>query len=86
MLLITSLTYIIIIIYLFVLTTLFFTFHIDINEIIFLIFNFETFFKRYSRLSKIILHSKFKEISLFLALEFNKYRILKITYFQLRKL
>ena len=44
-LLITSLIYTIIMIYLFVLTTLFSTFYIDIKEIIFLIFNSETFLK-----------------------------------------
>ena len=86
MLLITSLIYIIIIIYLFMLTTLFFTFRIDIKKIIFLIFNSETFFKRYARSLSVISHSKLKEISLSFASRFDKYRILKITYFQLRKL
>ena len=49
-----SLIYIIIMIYLFMQTTLFLTPHIDINEIIFLIFNLKTFFKKYARSSKII--------------------------------
>ena len=84
--LITSLTYIIIITYLFVLTTLFFIPRINMSEIIFLIFNSKTFFKKYARLSRIISHSKFEEISFFLVLKFDEYRTLKITYFQLWKL
>ena len=86
MLLITSLTYTIIMTYLFVLTTLFFTPRIDIKKIIFLIFNSETFFKRYARLLNVISYSKFEEISFSFASKFDEYRILKITYFQLRKL
>ena len=68
------------------LTILFFIFRIDMNEIIFLIFNLKTFFKKYSRLLRIISYSKFGEISFSFVLEFDKYRVLKITYFQLRKL
>ena len=85
-LLITSLIYTIIMTYLFVLTTLFFTFRIDIREVIFLIFNSKTFFKRYIRLSSVISHSKFEKISFSFPLKFDEYRILKIIYFPLRKL
>ena len=81
MLLITSLIYAIIIIYLFVLITLFLTSRIDMKEIIFLIFKSKTFFKKYARSSSVISHLELKKISLFFALRFDKYRILKITYF-----
>ena len=81
MLLITLLTYTIIITYLVVLTTLFPTSYIDIKKIIFLIFSSETFFKRYARSLNVISHSKSKEISFSFALRFDEYRILKITYF-----
>ena len=83
-LLIISLTYIIIITYLFVLTVLFLTPYIDMRETIFLIFNLKTFFKKYARSSSVTSHSKSKKISFFSALRFGEYRILKITYFQLR--
>ena len=86
MLLIISLTNTIIMTYLFVLTILLFTPRIDMRKTIFLIFNSKTFFKRYARSLNVISHSKFGEISLFSALKFDEYRILKITYFQLRKL
>ena len=52
-------------IYLFLLTTLFFTSRIDIRKIIFLIFNLKTFFKKYARLLSVISHFKFEKISLF---------------------
>ena len=68
------------------LTTLFFTSYIDIREIIFLIFNLKTFFKKYARLLSVTSHSKFEKISFFLALKFGENRILKIINFQLRKL
>ena len=83
MLLITSLIYTIIMIYLFVLTTLFFTSYINIKKAIFLIFNLKTFFKKYARSLSVILHSKSKEISFSFASRFDEYRILKIIYFQL---
>ena len=81
-----SLIYTIIMIYSFVLTTLFSTFRIDIKEVIFLIFNSKTFFKRYARSLSVISHSEFEEISFSFASKSDEYRILKITYFQLRKL
>ena len=85
-LLIISLTYAVIMAYLFVLMILFLTFYIDMKEVIFLIFNSETFFKRYARSSSVISYSEFEEILLFFLSRFDEYRILKVTYFQLRKL
>ena len=58
--------------YLFVLTTLFFTSRIDIKEIIFLVFNLKTIFKKYARLLSVTSHSKFEKILLFSASKFNK--------------
>ena len=85
-LLIISLTYAVIMAYLFVLMILFLTFYIDMKEVIFLIFNSETFFKRYARSSSVISYSEFEEILFFFLSRFDEYRILKVTYFQLRKL
>ena len=86
MLLMISLIYTIIMAYLFVLTILFLTPYIDMREIIFLIFNSKTFFKKYARSFNVTSHSEFENISFSFASRFDKYRILNVTYFQLRKL